>query len=287
MPGRKLKKWHKKIHCAIKLSALKKDDVVVCNGYSVFPFLDYVATLPCKKILILRDSVEALTTKRRKLGQLGPDQDYVETVRPIFDAILTFDPTDSLTYHLKYINQFLPFSWNNLTKESTTISKTTKKCFFVGGYQPIRVSVINSLTPVLADAGYATEFYLLDKDNLQQNYPDNCKNEKLSYTQNIEKIKQSDIILEINKPDQSGLTLRALEALALNRKLITNNMSIEKMDFYHPSRVFILTEQNLNEVGSFLNSLIVKAEDELVKRYCADSMLKTLQHIIEHSPDGK
>ena len=37
MPGTLLKKWHKRFHCAVKLSAIKPDDIVICNGYSVSP----------------------------------------------------------------------------------------------------------------------------------------------------------------------------------------------------------------------------------------------------------
>ena len=44
LPGNALKKWHKRTHCAVKLSAIKPDDIAICNGYSVFPFLDYGCT---------------------------------------------------------------------------------------------------------------------------------------------------------------------------------------------------------------------------------------------------
>lgn len=277
LPGASLKKWHKRLHCAIKLSKIKKDDIVVCNGYSVFPFLDYVATLPCKKILILRDSVEALTDKRRNLGQLGPQQDYIETVRPIFDVIMTFDPADKARYQLKSIEQFLPFSWRDIECKRHSSESMVNRCFFVGGYIPSRTDIINMLTPELARYGYDTDFYLLDKYNNQDHYPANCKNEKLSYKENIEKVIQANILLEINKPEQHGLTLRALEALAFNKKLITNNHSIDKMAFYHPSRIFILGKDNLNDLGAFLHTPIVPAENDIIKRFCADAMLENLK----------
>ena len=114
------------------------------------------------KVLILRDSVEALTRKRRHLGQLAQDQDYIETVRPIFDAIYSFDPADCERYNLRAIEQFLPFSWKEIEQFQNKIQLKIK-AVFVGGYEPIRANVVRTLTPVLENCGYKTDFYLLDK----------------------------------------------------------------------------------------------------------------------------
>ena len=281
LPGNALKKWHKRTHCAVKLSAIKPDDIAICNGYSVFPFLDYVASMPCKKVLILRDSVEALTRKRRHLGQLAQDQDYIETVRPIFDAIYSFDPADCERYNLRAIEQFLPFSWKEIEQFQKQNPTENKSCFFVGGYEPIRANVVRTLTPVLENCGYKTDFYLLDKYDNQDNYPDNCQNKKLSYQENIEKAKRCSVMLEINKPEQQGLTLRALEALILNKKLITTNASIKNMALYHPYRIFIFNGVNTESLEAFLHTGLPDRDEKLLRQYCADSLLTTLQ---KHHP---
>ncbi|WP_133522261.1 MULTISPECIES: hypothetical protein [unclassified Buttiauxella] len=280
LPGQYLKKLHKKIHCAKKFSLIKNSDVIVCNGYSVFPFLDYVQTMHCKKILILRDSVDALTTKRRKLGQLAENQDYIETVKPIFDVIFSFDPQDSKTYGLTYIKQFVPFTWQQIQSANRAPHPIGNSCFYVGGYQTERVDLINKITPLLLKENCKTDFYLMDKYHHDSNYPANCKNMKLSYQENIEKLNQSRFVLEINKPDQTGLTLRSVEALVFNKKLITNNSAIKEQEFYHPSRVFIFDGKNQHELKQFLHIEPVAATAEIASKYSADGMLETLkQHI--------
>ncbi|WP_320726853.1 hypothetical protein [Enterobacter sp. 118C5] len=277
LPGQALKKWHKRAHCAVKLSAMKPDDIAICNGYSVFPFLDYVASMPCKKVLILRDSVDALTRKRRLLGQLAQDADYIDTVRPVFDAIYSFDPADCERYDLHAIEQFLPFSWQEIQQFQKESATENKSCFFVGGYEPIRADVLRILTPVLENSGYKTDFYLLDKYNNQDNYPDNCQNKKLSYLDNIDKAKRCSVMLEINKPEQNGLTLRALEALILNKKLITTNASIKTMALYDPARIFIYNGVDTEGLDAFLQSDLPERDEKLLRQYCADSLLATLQ----------
>lgn len=278
LPGEALKKWHKRTHCAVKLSAIKRDDIAICNGYSVFPFLDYVASMPCKKVLILRDSVDALTRKRRLLGQLGQDADYIETVRPVFDAIYSFDPADCERYNLRAIEQFLPFSWQEIQHFQKESAAENKSSFFVGGYEPIRADVLRTLTPVLENSGYETDFYLLDKYNNQDNYPSNCQNKKLSYMDNIKKAKHCSIMLEINKPEQNGLTLRALEALVLNKKLITTNASIKTMALYDPARIFIYNGVDTEGLDAFLQSELPARDEKLLRQYSADSLLATLQN---------
>lgn len=279
MPGTLLKKWHKRFHCAVKLSAIKPDDIVICNGYSVFPFLDYIASMPCKKVLILRDSVVALTRKRRLLGQLKEDEDYIETVRPVFDVIFSFDSADCQRYSLAMIEQFLPFSLHEIQRLQKESKSENKRCFFVGGYEPIRAETLKILTPELENSGYKPDFYLLDKYNNHDNYPDNCQNKRLSYIENIEKVKHASVLLEINKPEQRGLTLRALEALIFNKKLITTNASIRSMDLYDPARIFIYNVDDIEGLQDFLQSPLPYVDEKLLSKYSADNLIMTLQKV--------
>lgn len=279
MPGTLLKKWHKHFHCAVKLSAIKPDDIVICNGYSVFPFLDYIASMPCKKVLILRDSVVALTRKRRLLGQLKEDEDYIETVRPVFDVIFSFDSADCQRYSLAMIEQFLPFSLHEIQRLQKESKCENKRCFFVGGYEPIRAETLKILTPELENSGYKPDFYLLDKYNNHDSYPDNCQNKRLSYIENIEKVKHASVLLEINKPEQRGLTLRALEALIFNKKLITTNASIRSMDLYDPSRIFIYNVDDIEGLQDFLQSPLPYVDEKLLSKYSADNLIMTLQKV--------
>ncbi|MGQ4693104.1 hypothetical protein [Enterobacter asburiae] len=279
MPGTLLKKWHKRFHCAVKLSAIKPDDIVICNGYSVFPFLDYIASMPCKKVLILRDSVVALTRKRRLLGQLKEDEDYIETVRPVFDVIFSFDSADCQRYSLAMIEQFLPFSLHEIQRLQKESKIENKRCFFVGGYEPIRAEILKILTPELENSGYKADFYLLDKYNNHDSYPDNCQNKRLSYIENIEKVKHASVLLEINKPEQRGLTLRALEALIFNKKLITTNTSIRGMDLYDPARIFIYNVDDIEGLKDFLQSPLPHVDEKLLSKYSADNLIMTLQKV--------
>jgi len=56
----------------------------------------------------------------------------------------------------------------------------------------------------------------------------------------------SKVIIDIPSPNQTGLTIRSLEAMAANKKLITTNKQIVNESFYSPLNTFIL-EDKFNE----------------------------------------
>ena len=95
LPGKRLKHWHRKFQIAIKFRRVRESDIIICNGYSAFLMLDLLSLPKCKKILVLRDSVAALTSKRRRLKLLSHDENYLDRVTAVFDVIYSFDPEDT------------------------------------------------------------------------------------------------------------------------------------------------------------------------------------------------
>ena len=83
-------------------------------------------------------------------------------------------------------------------------------------------------------------------------------------------ILRSKSILEINKDNQSGFTLRALESLFYQTKLITNNSGIVESDFYNKTNVFILDKDDIKELKSFVLSDYDHSVDVLKKNYDLD-----------------
>ncbi|EEX2831637.1 glycosyltransferase, partial [Escherichia coli] len=45
--------------------------------------------------------------------------------------------------------------------------------------------------------------------------------------------------IDIHHPSQHGLTMRTIEAVGLNKKIITTNADIKKYDFYDPKDVYV------------------------------------------------
>jgi hypothetical protein len=280
------RQWFIKFHQFMKLRTLKTDDILLCSGFAVSGFIDLVKNLQCHRILVLRDTIETLNKSMKNQKKwLCQDEDYIDKITPHFDKIYSFDFEDCRKYSFTYLNQFLPFTYSEMQKlrcEPNHFGNSMKICFFIGEYRDDRVRIINNIAPILHKNGYKTDFNLIDYSSNQiafsMNKSEHYKlGNKISYFDNIERVKNSDIILEIGQIGQTGVTLRAIEAILFNKKLITTNSSIKKYDFYSSEQIFILDYQNIANIGEFLASEFSPVPLEILYEYSADVMLNTIR----------
>jgi hypothetical protein len=90
---------------------------------------------------------------------------------------------------------------------------------------------------------------------------------RLSYQENLEYISSCKAVLDILQEGQDGMTLRVMEALFFQKKLITNQLSLVKADFYHPNNIFIIGKDNWNNLKSFMSTPIVPISEEIKYKY--------------------
>ncbi|KML71664.1 hypothetical protein [Pectobacterium peruviense] len=271
--------WFVKIHVFLKLRKIKKDDLLICNGYSILGFLDLIKEIKCKKALVIRDTMIHLENEmiyRKKWLMLG--NGFINEVKAHFDKIYSFDPSDCQKYNLIYLNQFLPFTYSNIinirNNPSLLIEKKNRNCFFVGEYRTDREQHLKSIALLLKKNEYIPDFYLIDRKNEGGNY---FNGKQLSYEENINKVISSEIIVEINHKGQDGLTLRTIEAIAFNKKIITNNIKVMDYDFYTPNRFFILDYDTEDNFYTFISCKIEEEEIEIIKKYTAEYMLQNIK----------
>lgn len=60
----------------------------------------------------------------------------------------------------------------------------------------------------------------------------------------VERIAESRAVIDVNRPDQLGLTMRTIEAVGAQRKLVTTNADIVNYDIYDPRGVLLVDRQN-------------------------------------------
>lgn len=134
--------------------------------------------------------------------------------------------------------------------------------YFMGGIKPGRREKVESLYEVLKNDGYRCKFFFVDKS---KSY--------MSYSKNIEIIKQSKCLIELTQDNQKGLTLRAMEALKYKRKLITTNQTIANYSFYHKDNIFVLGIDDWSTIRSFIQTQYRPIPEEIVKDYDINSWL--------------
>lgn len=86
----------------------------------------------------------------------------------------------------------------------------------------------------------------------------------------------AEIAIDICHPKQSGLTMRSIEALGAGKKLITNNKTVRRYDFFRPENCYVIDGQANEDFSYFLKSAYQPLAPETVARYHIDAWLQTL-----------
>ena len=95
----------------------------------------------------------------------------------------------------------------------------------------------------------------------------------LPYKQVIERVKDADVLLDYTIKPSTGLSLRCMESLFFGKKLITNNKTILKADFYNPLNIYVLGEDE-RDLRQFLNDSAAVVDDGIRDRYLLSNWMK-------------
>lgn len=170
----------------------------------------------------------------------------------------TFDEGDALKYSIPFVGTYF---FNQTPKLNT---HNGKLLFYVGIARPGRQEIIQKIQEVIGNS-CEYDIHIVNIGSMVG---------RLSYQETVDRIQRADIILDLTREEQRGLTLRPLEALFFEKKLITNNRFIKNYDFYRPENIFILDENNWDELPDFLAGNYSPVEDEIKSKYTFDSWLK-------------
>lgn len=66
-------------------------------------------------------------------------------------------------------------------------------------------------------------------------------------------IEKSKCILDICQDGQTGMTLRAVEAMFYDKKIITNNKKYKYLPFYQSNQIYIIEDDNFSGMKEFLD----------------------------------
>lgn len=241
------------------LQALKASDIALFNDSVISKGLtpQIIKNLGCKKILFLRNSVE---------------QSFVEKQSDLFDFIYDFEVKENNNDKIRHLNQFFPVGLKEVTK--LTLQEKRKGqtvCYFLGQDK-------NRLETLTVLASELNKFDVILDINIVRDKKTNAESvfiidNPLSYNENLTRSLASDIIIDITKDDQSGWTLRVLESLYFNKKIITNNKSVMSSEAYSKERFFILGYNDWNQFDSFLQATTPPVSQDVLYKYSPDSML--------------
>lgn len=204
---------------------------------------------------------------------VGPVSKTVECARNNGWEVWSFDKEDCKEFGFHYNHQFYPFE---ILSNGNNYDNKYDLLFI--GYNKGRRDRLLKLNQEWLDEGLQSKIIIREWSkyglfHLSYHFGGaKITYRETPYSKVIKLIKKSKCLVDIVKDNQAGLTVRTIEAIAFNKKLVTNNSFVKTMDFYHPNNVYIIGEER--NIVDFINEPYVHI-DNIEKNYCIINWIKT------------
>lgn len=193
-----------------------------------------------------------------------------------FDTLHSFDPEDCKKHHeLK----FRPLFYADEFCKAFSEEEHPYDVSFAGTIHSDRYAVIKEVRKIAEEKGlksywfcylqskFIYYFYKATKKEFSGTKISDFDLEKKESKEIADVVNQSKIVLDIQHPNQTGLTMRTIEMIGMNKKLITTNATIKDYDFYNPNNISIVDRKNVKIDDVFLETDFEPLSDELYQKY--------------------
>ena len=212
---------------------------------------------------------------------------YSTHIHKFFDRIFSFDLNDCKE-DAKY--SFLPLFYTQHYEKIGQIKEEQimYDCSYVGTAHPKKFHDINQISEAIKDIMPRQLIYHYMPSKLKFLYhkllaPEykgakysSFKTEKLSTEAIIDIIKQSKCVLDAPQGGQTGLTIRTIECLGAQRKLITTNEDVVNYDFYNPKNIYIFKQGKIDIHDAFFINNFEPIQKEVYEKYSLRNWLRTM-----------
>lgn len=244
------------------LPKLTLEDIIIYNDSHVLKRLnpEIIEAIKCRRILLLRNPVS---------------DDFIQKMKVTFESVYGFEEISCQKNNIAYIPQFFPIGFNERDVGTDSCNPTLHRlCYFIGKDKG-RFSVIKSLAEKLHTFDCDLNFKIV-RDNSSKEISQLYCDKNITYEQNLVNARRADCIVDINQDSQTGWTLRVLEALYFNKKLITNNVSLLDSDIYSNDRVFIIGHDSWDRFNNFIDAQLKPLDDDTLYQYSPDYMIEKI-----------
>lgn len=170
----------------------------------------------------------------------------------------SFDPEDCRKYNMHFNHQYY---FKSLVKEP---QKAEWDIFFCGSDSG-RGEKLTFLYNEFVKQGLNVNFKIVYPK--YEGIPSSVKSKPLDYKTIADYNSRSKALLEIQRPGQSGATVRLMEALFNKKKIITNNPFVKNEPFYNENNIFLLGERPLTSLKEFVDSGYDYSVDRYIDEY--------------------
>ena len=200
----------------------------------------------------------------------------------LYDRVFTFDPVDAERYHLSFRPLF--FSDDYIAGEQP--KQYDYDIAFIGTAHAIRPRVVRAVETQCRAQGYRMfrYFYLPHPLVYLYNKLTNpayrgVRKSDIHFTplpaaQVRDICNRSRCILDVENTRQRGLTMRTIEMLGMEKKLITTNELVKRHDFYDEADFCVIDRESPAVPREFLNTPYRPVDETLRRKYSLSGFLR-------------
>ncbi len=189
-----------------------------------------------------------------------------------YDQVYSFESADAERHGLTKLHNFM---YEDLVLPAVQAEAKYKAFLVMAGLD--RLALLDTIGQQLEQAGYPNYLFMV-----QYKKPGEARSritffrERLGLDDVTRHIAEADILIDLIRPRQSGLSFRLFEGMMHGKKVITNNASVVNYDFYHPANILVIDEQNPQIPRAFLEGQYVPVAEEIKRRYSLHGWCETV-----------
>lgn len=208
-----------------------------------------------KSVLIISDSINRYPQTKNIIS--------------LFDKVFSFEKKDCQKYNLRFKTNFI------YKTSDTVLNKYQYKVFNISSFDK-RFPVIKKIAEVLYKMKIKSKIIIFTSKENNDPYLEFSK-KPLSIEENNQLLEESEIMLDVSRDGQDGLSFRVFESLGLKKKLITTNKDVVNYDFYNPKNIFVIDNtDDIKIPESFFETPYIDVPHNILSKYLIENWVNEL-----------
>ena len=157
----------------------------------------------------------------------------------------------------------------------------SEDALYITSYDKKRIKQLDILSQKFEELRLKFDLYVIGKKSWKNQLMKPFSKNKIVFTRkriNHENLpefyKRAKVILDLMRENQYGLSFRVFEAMALEKKIITDNEKIKNYDFYNPNNILVLNKDFSNITKEFFETPYQSLPEEIYKKYTLEKWVE-------------
>ena len=198
-----------------------------------------------------------------------------EHVLDLFDEIFSFDKNDCRKHGFRLITNY------NYLAEKPYHKNPQFDLIYLASFDD-RLKILYKILEKLDALGLNYKYFIVGKKTWKKQISGKTDKNRIYTRKRIQHddipqyYNEGKVLLDLVRKNQDGLSFRIFEAMALKKKIITNNTTISEYDFYNPQNILILKEDLSNIQKSFFESDYEELSADIYQKYTVNAWVETV-----------